>query len=165
MKNLDYMAVAERVMKQIKEGAFLTVKAGEGTNTMTIGWALIGCAWQKPVLMVLVRTSRHTYGFIEKAVDFTLTVPTTDMRDALMFCGTKSGRNVDKYKACNLELAKAKKVISPVIKAPAIYFECKILMKTPMDPKCLDKECQGLYPAKDYHTLYFGEIVECYQTD
>ena len=165
MKKVDYMAMAEKVIAQIKEGAFLTVKAGKTFNTMTIGWALIGYAWQKPILMVLVRTSRHTFGFIEKAADFTVTVPTTDMRDALMFCGTKSGRNVDKYKACNLELANARKVISPIIKTPGIHFECKILLKTPMDPKCLDKECQSLYPAKDYHTLYFGEIVECYEME
>ena len=165
MKKVDYMAMAEKVIAQIKEGAFLTVKAGKAFNTMTIGWALIGYAWQKPILMVLVRTSRHTFGFIEKAADFTVTVPTTDMRDALMFCGTKSGRNVDKYKACNLELANARKVISPIIKTPGIHFECKILLKTPMDPKCLDKECQSLYPAKDYHTLYFGEIVECYEME
>ena len=165
MKKVDYMGVAEKVIAQIKEGAFLTVKAGETMNTMTIGWALIGYAWQKPILMVLVRTSRHTYGFIEKASDFTVTVPTTDMHKALMFCGTKSGRNVDKYKACNLELAKAQKVVSPIINTPAIQFECKILLKTPMDPKGLDKECQGLYPAKDYHTLYFGEIVECYEME
>ena len=165
MKKVDYMAVAEKVIAQIREGAFLTVKAGKAFNTMTIGWALIGYAWQKPILMVLVRTSRHTFGFIEKAADFTVTVPTTDMRDALMFCGTKSGKNVDKYKACNLELASAKKVVSPIIKTPAIQFECKILLKTPMDPKSLDKDCAGLYPAKDYHTLYFGEIVECYETE
>lgn len=165
MKDVNYMAVAEEVMSQIKEGAFLTVKAGENMNTMTIGWALIGYVWRRPVFTVLVRTSRHTFGFIEKAADFTVTVPTTDMRDALMFCGTKSGRDVDKYKACNLKLADSRKVFSPIIKTPAIHFECRILLKTPMDPTCLDQECEALYPAKDYHTLYFGEILACYQTE
>jgi hypothetical protein len=23
----------------------------------------------------------------------------------------------------------------------------------------------ALYPEKDYHTLYFGEIVDCYEID
>jgi flavin reductase (DIM6/NTAB) family NADH-FMN oxidoreductase RutF len=87
------------------------------------------------------------------------------MRDALMLCGTKSGKDVNKYKACNLELAGARKVLSPIIMTPAIHFECKILLKTAMDPKCLDEACEVLYPAKDYHTLYFGEIVACYQTE
>lgn len=32
-----------------------------------------------------------------------------------------------------------------------------------MDPKYLAPEYQKLYPQKDYHTLYFGEIVECYE--
>ena len=165
MKKVDYMAVAEKVMTQIKDGAFLTVKAGNSSNTMTIGWGLIGYVWRKPIFTVLVRNSRHTFGFIEKAADFTVTVPTKDMKDALMFCGTKSGRDVDKYKACNLKLADAQKVISPIIETPAIQFECKIVFKAPMDPKYLDKEYQKLYPAKDYHTLYFGEILNCYQTE
>ncbi len=96
MRNVDCMAVAEKAMQQIKKGAFITVKSGEDLNTMTIGWATIGFVWRKPVLMVAIRDSRHTFGIIEKAADFTVSVPLTDMHDAVMFCGTKSGRDVDK---------------------------------------------------------------------
>ena len=42
MKQVNYMAVAEKAMEQIKKGAFLTVKAGEDLNTITIGLATIG---------------------------------------------------------------------------------------------------------------------------
>jgi flavin reductase (DIM6/NTAB) family NADH-FMN oxidoreductase RutF len=165
MEKLDYMAVAEKVMDQIKKGAFLTVKAGDRLNTMTIGWGLIGFVWRKPIFMVAVRNSRHTFTIIEKAADFTVTVPTTDMHEALMFCGSKSGRDVDKYKACNLKTTKAQHTVSPIIETPAIHFECNIRFKAPMDPKYLDKTYQELYPAKDYHTLYFGEIVDCYSNE
>ena len=55
MRDVDFMAVYKGVMKQIKEGSFLTVKAGEALNTMTIGWATLGFAWRKPVMMVMVR--------------------------------------------------------------------------------------------------------------
>jgi hypothetical protein len=54
MRDVDFMAAYEGVMKQIKEGAFLTVKAGEALNTMTIGWATLGFAWKKPMMMVIV---------------------------------------------------------------------------------------------------------------
>ena len=166
MKKTDYMGVAEKAMNQIKKGAFLTVKAGEELNTMAIGWALIGFAWRKPILMVMVRDSRHTFGIIEKAADFTVTVPLTeDIHDTVMFCGTKSGRDVDKFKECNLKTKEALKVDTPIIDTPGIHFECKIVHKAPMDPKFLDKEYEGLYPAKDYHTQYFGEILECYETE
>ena len=66
MRDVDFMAAYEGVMKQIKEGAFLTVKAGEALNTMTIGWATLGFAWRKPVMMVMVRNSRHTFSLIRE---------------------------------------------------------------------------------------------------
>jgi len=40
MKNLNYMSVAEDAVSKIKQGAFLTVKAADALNTMTIGWPL-----------------------------------------------------------------------------------------------------------------------------
>ena len=47
MKNLNYMSIAEdAVSKIIKKGAFLTVKAADALNTMTIGWATVGFIWQ-----------------------------------------------------------------------------------------------------------------------
>ena len=166
MKEVDSMSVAQEVIDRIKKGAFLTVKAGDALNTMTIGWAMIGYAWRKPALMVLVRDTRHTFGIIEKAADFTVSVPRTDaMNDAVTFCGTKSGRDVDKFKACNLKVKDARQVGSPIIDTAGIHFECRIVHKAPMDPKYLIPEYQYLYPDKDYHTLYFGEILECYETD
>ena len=165
MKKCDPLAISETLINRIKKGAFLTVKAGDSMNTMTIGWALIGFIWQRNIFMVAVRNSRHTFSIIEKAVDFTVTVPSGDMKDALMFCGSNSGRDLDKLKACDLFPAAAQKTISPVLKMPGIHLECRICFKAPMDSAYLDPALEDLYPAKDYHTLYFGEITACYDTD
>ncbi len=165
MKRIDHMAVAEEAVARIKEGAFLTVRAGEALNTMTIGWATFGFVWRNPILMVAVRNSRHTFGIIEKAADFTVSVPLKDMDGAIMCCGTKSGRDYDKFKECNLEIKEAQKVVSPIIDTPGLHFECKIVLKAAMDPAYLAEEYDDLYPKKDYHTLYFGEIQGCYQIE
>lgn len=164
MKKADYMVIAEKAMNKIKKGAFLTVKSGADFNTMTIGWAAIGYVWRKPILMIAVRDSRYTFRIIEQAADFTVSVPLTDMHAEVMFCGTKSGRDVDKYKECKLKLAASRQVVTPIIDTPGIHFECKIVYKSAMDPTCLDAEYDKLYPEKDYHTLYFGEIQYCYET-
>ena len=88
------------------------------------------------------------------------------MSKAIAFCGSKSGRDVDKFKMCKLETADGQNVASPIIKAPGIHFECKIVYKSAMNPAHLDKNFdKALYPQKDYHTLYFGEIVACYETE
>ncbi|MBN1254152.1 MAG: flavin reductase family protein [Deltaproteobacteria bacterium] len=166
MKDLDYMSIAEDAIEKIKKGAFLTVQAGDALNTMTIGWAMFGVIWRKPIMMVAVRSSRHTFGIIEAAEDFTVSVPQGDMDDEIALCGSKSGRNMDKLKAAGLKTSKGTKVVSPIIKAPGYHFECKIVYKSAMNPAYLDKDYDtALYPQKDYHTLYFGEIVACYETD
>jgi len=163
IKRVDYMAVAEKAMAQLKKGAFLTVKAEAQLNTMTIGWATVGIVWQKPIVMVAVRDSRYTFGLMEKAADFTVSFPKDDMTDELTFCGTNSGRTYDKFRECGLKPGRAQKTGSPIVEIPGIHFECKIVYKSAMDPGFLDAEYQRLYPNKDFHTLYFGELVACYE--
>jgi flavin reductase (DIM6/NTAB) family NADH-FMN oxidoreductase RutF len=166
MIRVDYMAVAQQAVTQIKNGAFLTVKSGEAINTMTIGWATIGYVWRKPIIMIAVRLSRHTFSIIETAEDFTVSIPSSDMKKEIMFCGTKSGRDYNKFKECSLRISDSQKVVTPIIKVPGLHYECKIVYKSAMDPSYLNEDYDtGLYPEKDYHTLYFGEIVDCYETD
>ena len=67
---------------------------------------------------------------------------------------------------CNLEIANGRTVVSPIIKVSGIHYECKIVLKSAMNAAFLDKEYdKSLYPQKDYHTLYFGEILACYETE
>ena len=166
MKRVDYMQVADEAMAQIRVGAFLTVKAGEALNTMTIGWATIGVVWSRPIFMVAVRLSRHTFSLIEKADDFTVTIPSSGMEDELTFCGTQSGRDYDKFEECNLPVAAAQKVTTPIINVPGLHYEAKIIYKSAMAPAFFSRELdEDIYPARDYHTLYFGHIVGCYRIE
>ena len=166
MRDRSYLENLDSIMESLAKGAFLTVKSDDSINTMTIGWATIGFIWRKEVFMVAVRDSRHTFNLIEKSNDFTVTIPTDpSSKDAVMFCGTKSGRDYDKFIECGLQTRKAVTVDSPIIDIPGIHYECKIIYKSAMDNTNLDEKLEKLYPAKDYHTLYFGEILACYQTD
>ena len=156
---------ADMVMERIKKGAFLTVRADGSINTMTIGWATIGYIWQRPIFMIAVRDSRHTFTLLEKTDNFSVTIPAGDEQNkAVMFCGTKSGRDFDKFKDCNLLPKPARCIESPIIDIPGIHYECKIVYKSAMDNAFLDGDLEKLYPKKDYHTLYFGEILACYET-
>ncbi|MBC2579047.1 flavin reductase family protein [Clostridium sp. DJ247] len=147
-----------------KQGAFLTTKVGDETNTMTISWGSIGFIWQKPVFTVLVRESRYTHNLIEKAGEFTVSIPVDDsLKKALATCGTKSGRDINKISECNLELVAGKNIETPVIKGCGVHYECKIVYKENMNPKFLNDEInKKCYGDNDYHTVYYGEIVNCY---
>jgi len=165
MQKVNALEIVPAMMRQLPEGAFLTVAAKCQTNVMTIGWALVGILWGKPVMMVAVRNSRHTFDLIEEADSFTVSAPMTDRKKELELCGTMSGRAVDKFKECGLAPRKAQKVSSPVLDIAGYHYECQRLYKSALDPKMMDQVLDDLYPKKDYHTLYFGEIVACYQTE
>lgn len=166
MKDRKYLEQSDAVMERIKKGAFLTVQAEGSVNTMTIGWATIGYIWQKPVFMIAVRDSRHTFTLLEKTDNFSVSIPAGDEHNtAITFCGTKSGREYDKFRQCNLQQKKATYIESPIIDIAGIHYECRIIYKSAMNSAFLDDSLEKLYPKKDYHTLYFGEILACYETE
>jgi flavin reductase (DIM6/NTAB) family NADH-FMN oxidoreductase RutF len=106
----NFVENLELAMEKLhKVGAFLTVKEGDRVNTMTISWGNIGFEWRRPIFTALVRKSRYTYDLIEKAESFTVSIPVKDnLKKELGFCGSKSGRDFDKFKECNLELVSSK---------------------------------------------------------
>ncbi len=164
MEKVKYNKFIQELMEILPGGVFLTVSTGKQLNTMTIGWGNIGYIWGKPIFMVAVRDSRYTYSLIEKTDEFTVSIPFNGtMKDELKYCGSKSGRNFDKFKECNLTTISGQKVDTPVIEGCKLHYECKIKFKQKMDENNLGTDFIGKwYPEKDYHTLYFGEIVSCY---
>lgn len=167
MKTLNYQDVLAYTTEKLAHGGiFLTVK-GDVPNTMTIGWATIGHIWNKPVFMTLVRPQRHTYELLKKAGEFTVSVPTkNNLRKELAFAGTQSGRDVDKFSGHGLTAVPSQSIDTPVIQECGIHFECKTLL---MQDMTADKMCDYVlnrwYPDHDLHTMFFGEIVNCYSTD
>lgn len=162
---MNFTSNLEKSMENLhKKGAFLTCKADNEVNTMTISWGSIGFVWHKPMFTVLVRKSRHTHEIIEKCGEFTVSVPFDDKtKNALAICGSKSGREINKIKECNLELKDGKNISIPVIKGCGAHYECKVVFKQDMCPNLLDEDIdKASYGAKDYHTVYYGEIVNCY---
>lgn len=160
----DYSSISKELLQQLPQGAFLTVKSGSRVNTMTIGWGSIGFIWGRPVFTVMVRKSRYTHELIERASDFTVSVPLNGaLKDELSLCGTKSGRDIDKINESGLKLREGQKTESPVIDGCDIYVECKIVYKQAMDSGNLDGSVEkSSYPSGDYHTFYCGEIEKIY---
>ncbi|WP_003544854.1 flavin reductase family protein [Desulfotomaculum nigrificans] len=165
--DVKYNEYAKELLEQLPKGAFLTVKAGDKLNTMTIGWGAPAFIWQKPIFLVLVRYSRYTYQLLEQAREFTVSIPINkDMKKALAFCGTKSGREVDKFKEANLTAEPAKVVNTPIIGECDLHYECKVVYQQAMEPAILaDHIKTSAYPKGDYHVMYFGEIVACYKKE
>lgn len=165
-QDLQYNEYAKEAVEILSKGAFLTTSQNGVNNTMTIAWGSIGYIWQRPVFMVMVRPSRHTYQMIEASGEFTVSLPLKEMKEALAVCGSKSGRDCDKFTLAGLKTAKSRKLETPVIEGCGLHYECRVVFKQTMDPATLDPAITAQkYATGDLHTLYFGEILACYKDD
>lgn len=165
LKDVPYNEFILEVNKNLtSDGVFLTTQ-GEKTNTMVIGWGGVTVFWGKPVFIVPVRKSRYTYNQLDESGEFTVSIPLgQDLKDALSFCGSKSGSDYDKFKECNITPAPAKVLDTPIISECELHYECRVIYKQDIIPENLQKEIHDKwYP--DYHTLFFGEIVACYRKE
>lgn len=89
--------------EKIGKGALLTATDKDGNiNTMTVSWGTFGVLWGKEVVFLFVRPERYTFAFTESGSKMSLSFFDALKKDTLTYCGTKSGRDVDKFKECML---------------------------------------------------------------
>ena len=138
----------------------ITAGTKEKCNTMTASWGGLGVLWGKPVATVYIRPQRYTMEFVEGSEFFTLAFFGEEYRKALALCGSQSGRDVDKVKACGFTVAEAEGG-APYFAQAELVLVCKKAYWQDMDPAhFLDPEIETHYAQKDYHRIFIGEIVE-----
>ncbi|MBN1349912.1 flavin reductase [candidate division KSB1 bacterium] len=129
-------------------------------NTMTVGWGSFGVMWGKPFAQVVVRPTRYTYRFMERYETFTLTAFPAELQKALELLGSKSGRYSDKIAESGLTPIASHVVAAPGFSEAELIIECKKIYWDDFKPaQFLVPEIERNYPQKDYHRIYFGEIV------
>ena len=132
-------------------------------NTMTVGWGSLGTMWGRPFTQVVVRPVRYTYGFMEKYDTFTLCAFPMHYHRALNLLGTKSGRDGDKIAEAGLTPIPSMHVAAPGFAEAELILECRKIYWDDMDPAhFLDPRIDDNYPDKDYHRIYFGQIMAVY---
>lgn len=146
-----------------KEWMLITAGDISDFNTMTASWGGVGILWKKNVCFLFVRHSRYTYEFIEKCDNITLSFFPEEYRKALSFCGTNSGRDVNKCKETGLvpfELengAVAFEQAKLVLNCHKLYYQDITL------ENALDEEIKENYSDGDMHRVYYCEITQAYK--
>jgi flavin reductase (DIM6/NTAB) family NADH-FMN oxidoreductase RutF len=129
-------------------------------NCMTVGWGGLGVMWNKPFALIVVRPGRYTYEFVEKSSGFTLSAFPEAHRKKLSYCGSHSGREGNKAAAAGLTPIASRLVSAPSFNEAELILECRKSYFGDLDPShFLDPSTESNYPSKDYHRMYFGEIV------
>ena len=148
---------------RISSAALLTATSNDGRlNTMTVSWGGSGILWGKEVCFVFVRPERYTFDFCESGSAMSLSFFGKDKKDVLSFCGTKSGRDVDKFEACGLKHSVQNGVC--VFDDAEITVILKKLYAQNLKEECfVTDSCKSFYQNGGYHKMYICEIKDILQ--
>lgn len=114
----------------------------EEANITTIAWTGVINS-EPPLIYVSIRPSRYSYNIIKETGEFVVNIPNEKLVWETDYCGTKSGKEVDKFKELHLTKEKSKKVNAPSIAECPINLECRL------------KEIKKL----GSHDMFIGEVV------
>lgn len=136
-------------------------------NCMTVSWGFMGTFWRKPVVIAGVRPQRYTFDFIDDSEEFSLCAFPEEQREALKFCGAKSGRDCDKVTETGLTPIRLDTVEVPGYVEADLIVECRIVYSDSLSGKnFLDKSIIGdVYEQRDFHKLFYGEVLKISATD
>ena len=138
----------------------ITAGTKERCNAMTASWGGLGVLWGVPMATAYIRPQRYTKQFVDENEYFTLYFFSQEYRPQLSLCGTKSGRDIDKVKECGFTVAEGAGG-APYFEQADLVLVCRKRLSMPMDPAAMPEDVkEKCYPASDYHTMYWGEIVE-----
>jgi len=148
-----------------KDWMLITAGRYDDFNTMTASWGGMGILWHKQIAICFIRPQRYTFGFAERYDHFTLSFFPDAYRKILTYCGTYSGKEVDKI--INTGLIPLETESGNIFYEQAkLVVECKKIYFDDLKPdNFLDPEIQKNYPINDYHRMYIGEIMTCYKKE
>lgn len=111
-------------------------------NPVTLGWTMI-VSGNPPMMSIAVAKKHYSIEAINHSKCFTISFPSTEMADATLFFGSRSGRNTDKFAEFDCKTEPAQQIDSVLLADAVANFECTL---------------ESQIPAGD-HIIFVGKIV------
>ena len=100
-------------------------------NPVTLGWTMYASG-NPPMMAIAVAKKHYSIEAITHSECFTIAFPSSDMADAALFFGSKSGREVDKFAEFECETEPAKEIDSVLLADAVANFECTLDSQVPV---------------------------------
>lgn len=123
----------------------VTAQHKEKRDVTTVAW-ISKVSNIPPLLMISVSPERYIHDLIKQSGEFTLAILSEKQEELALYCGSKTGYDVDKFQEGRILTEKPFYIKAPLIQDAVVNLECRVL---------------DLYTAGD-HTLFIGEILMAY---
>jgi flavin reductase (DIM6/NTAB) family NADH-FMN oxidoreductase RutF len=98
-------------------------------NPVTLGWTMI-VSGTPPMMAIAVAKTHYSIETIRHSKCFTIAFPSSEMADAALFFGSKSGRDIDKFAEFDCKTEPAKVIDSVLLTDAVANFECTLESQT-----------------------------------
>ena len=150
--------------------AILTAGNREKHNSLTIGWGLLGAAWQRPLFLVYVHPDRYTFEFMKTTEFFTVSFIKKEKFKQFVPYGNKSGRDINKEEVAGTHIQYLDNGGITFEEADEFYV-CKMVGKAYFKKEDLAPEILEFYEkgkklfnqSDNQHGLFIGEIIGHYK--
>ncbi|AOT68854.1 flavin reductase family protein [Geosporobacter ferrireducens] len=126
----------------------VTAQFNEKKDVTTVAW-ISKVSNIPPLVMVSIAPERYIHDLIKQSGEFTLAILAEKQEQLALYCGSKTGYDVDKFQEAKIMTEKPFYVKAPLIQNAVVNLECKV---------------QDLYTAGD-HTLFIGEVLAAYHNE
>ncbi len=126
--------MAKRVQLAIEEAhriinpgsVILVTTRCSGAHTITtVAWHMPVSSWPKLVAISLANT-RYSLELIDKSGEFCINLPDYSLLDKVIFCGTYSGRDVDKFSETGFTQMSCTSISTCYIEECVAHMECTV---------------------------------------
>lgn len=104
-------------------------------NIIAIAW-LVPVSVIPPLVGMSIGPRRHSYGLIQATGEFVINVAPHEIAQQVLFCGRRSGRDVDKFAATGLTPGQARHVRPPIIEECIAHLECRVAQEVEAGDHC-----------------------------
>lgn len=148
------------IQKVSKEWMLITAGNKEKFNMMTASWGGLGVLYSKPVAICFINPARYTYQVMEESNGtYTLTFYGQEHKDALKYCGTKSGRDEDKVKGSGLTPVQVGEG-AMAFREAVLVIECRKLVSQSISLDAINNvQERNSRASQPMHKMYIGEII------
>jgi len=107
------------------QAVLVTCKDKEKTNIVTVAWHT-PISLDPPLYGISLSSKRYSFELIRRSKEFAVNFAPFEILEIVHYCGTHSGRSVDKVKETRLTLIPAKRIKTPLLKECYAHLECKL---------------------------------------
>ena len=159
-KQLSPDKIPGNIIKMLNEDwMIITAGTNEKFNMMTAGWGGLGVLYSKPVAFCFINPLNYTYQFMENNSTYTLSFYTEAYREALLYCGSNSGRDTDKVKGSGLTPITTPSG-SKAFSEAWLIIECRKLVGQSLNHDTLfDEGVKTEWAGKQLPKMFIGEII------